>query len=264
MVTTIYYFTGTGNSLKIAKDISEELDDIELIPIAKIWELNSIKAKSKNVGFIFPLYYSGLPKIVYDFISKLEVKNVKYFFTVITNAGGINELPLQQIEEILNAKEKTLNAGFYITMPNNFILGYNVDSEKRQRALFEKAINQVHKICEIVKNETTIITQDIFQKNVKRSAKMNTTFRNEVLDSDKSFYANKNCTSCGICENICPVKNIRLIEGVPQWNHKCQQCLACIHFCPEEAIQFGNQTLKIQRYHHPDISLQEISNQKPD
>ena len=68
MKTTIYYFSGTGNSLKIARDIAEKLEECELIPIAKVWQQDQLASTSKNVGFIFPLYYFGLPKIVYDFI----------------------------------------------------------------------------------------------------------------------------------------------------------------------------------------------------
>ncbi|MFW9829100.1 MAG: EFR1 family ferrodoxin [Candidatus Thorarchaeota archaeon] len=262
MDTTIYFFTGTGNSLKIAKDIAKELLNSELIPIAKIWKLNNLEVKSKKVGFIFPLYYSGLPKIVYDFISKLNFSNVNYFFAVITSAGDINELPLQQIEKILIARKKTLNAGFYITMPNNYIIGYDIDSQKKQQELFEKATNQVHDICEIVKNEENNLNQEFFLRDVKRSARFNKDFRDNVMGSDKSFYADEKCTSCGICEIVCPVRNIVLLDGIPQWNHKCQQCLACINFCPEESIQFGTGTLKTRRYHHPEISLQEISKQR--
>ncbi len=61
---TIYYFTGTGNSLKIARILAEKLEYCELIPIAKVWEMEKLASTSEKVGFIFPLYYSGLPKIV--------------------------------------------------------------------------------------------------------------------------------------------------------------------------------------------------------
>ncbi len=54
----------------------------------------------------------------------------------------------------------------------------------------------------------------------------------------------------------------RLTDGIPQWQHKCQHCLACINFCPENSIQFGEKTLKTGRYHHPEIKLKEIINQK--
>jgi MinD superfamily P-loop ATPase len=87
-------------------------------------------------------------------------------------------------------------------------------------------------------------------------------FRDKVYASDKSFYANEDCTNCGICESVCPVNNIVLTEGLPQWQHKCQQCLACINFCPENAIQFGTKSLETGRYHHPEITVQEIMNQK--
>jgi len=123
METTIYYFTGTGNSLKIAMSLSEKLEQCELVPIAKIWEDDHLASSSEKVGFIFPLYYAGLPKIVYDFLSKIELAKSNYFFAVITNAGDINNTPLLQIETILNTKSKSLSAGFYVKMPNNYIIG---------------------------------------------------------------------------------------------------------------------------------------------
>ena len=262
METTIYFFTGTGNSLKIAKALTEKLRNSELIPIAKLWQMEYFNSTSEKVGFIFPLYYSGLPKIVHDFINNLDLSKSNYIFTVITSAGDINEQPLQQLNKILQAKAKALSAGFFVIMPSNYIIGYDVPSEEHQKEFFERASKQVELISEIIKNEKKNLNQDIFEKDVSRSERINNTFREKVLQSDKSFYADDNCTSCGICERVCPVNNIILIEGKPQWQHKCQQCLACINFCPEKSIQFGTDTLKTQRYHHPEITLQEIINQK--
>jgi len=262
METTIYFFSGTGNSLKIAKDLAEKLGNSELIPIAKVWQMENLKSKSEIVGFIFPLYYSGLPKIVYDFINKLNLSKSNYFFTVVTSTGDINEQTLQQLNKILKKKSKKLNAGFYINMPNNYIIGFDIHSEERQKEFFETAIKEVKIISKIVNNRENNLTQDIFKKDVTRSAKVNKSFRDSVYESDKSFYADENCNSCGICEKVCPVNNIILINGIPEWQHKCQQCLACINFCPEKAIQFGKETLKTQRYHHPEIKLQDIASQK--
>jgi len=262
METTIYFFTGTGNSLKIAKALAKKLKDSELIPIAKVCQMETVNSTAEKVGFIFPLYYSGLPKIVHDFINKLSLSKSNYIFTVITSAGDINEQPLQQLNKILETKSKALSAGFFVTMPSNFIIGYDVPSEEYQNACFEKAATQVGVISEIINDKKINLNQDIFKKDVSRSERINKTFREEVLQDDKSFYADENCTSCGICEQVCPVNNIILVEGKPQWQHKCQQCLACINFCPEESIQFGTDTLNTQRYHHPEITLQEIISQK--
>ena len=262
MKTTIYFFTGTGNSLKMAKDLNEKLEHSELIPIAKVWEMEKLESISDKVGFIFPLYYSGLPKIVFDFITKLDVSKSTYFFTIITSSGDINEQPLQQLGKILESKSKKLNAGLDIIMPNNYIIGYNVHPEEMQKEFFKNARKKIEIISKLVKHKEDNLTQDIFEKDISRSERVNQTFREEVYESDKSFYADVNCNSCGICEKVCPVNNLILIKGRPKWHHKCQQCLACINFCPEKAIQFDANTLNTGRYHHPEITIQEIINQK--
>jgi len=75
---------------------------------------------------------------------------------------------------------------------------------------------------------------------------------------DKKFFADGRCDSCGICAKVCPVDNIKMLKGKPSWNHKCQQCMACLHWCPKEAIQYGKMTRGRRRYHHPLIKLNEI------
>ena len=262
MKTTIYYFTGTGNSLIIAKSLSEKLEECELVPIAKVWEDDHLASSSEKVGFIFPLYYAGLPKIVYDFLRKIELAKSNYFFSVITNAGDINITPLQQIETILNTKSKTLSAGFYILMPNNYIIGYDVHSEARQKEYFEEANKKIDTIQKIIEKNEKNLGKDFFEKRRIKSEKFNKNFRENVYGSDKSFYAEDTCTSCGICVKVCPVNNITLEESIPQWQHKCQQCLACINFCPEKCIQFGDKTIKTQRYHHPEVAVKDLINQK--
>ena len=137
MKTTIYYFTGTGNSLKIARGICDRLEDCNLVPIAKVWQEENLAVTSEKVGFIFPLYYSGLPKIVYDFVNKIDLSKSNYFFTVVVSAGGTIKLPFQQLEKILNTKTKKLHLGYIIVMPTNYVIAYDIFSENRQNLLFE-------------------------------------------------------------------------------------------------------------------------------
>jgi len=262
METAIYYFTGTGNSLKAAKNLCQKLTSCELIPIAKYLGLENFVATSDKIGFFFPLYYSGLPKIVLDFLKELDVNKSKYFFACVTSAEDLNVYPLQQIEKILRAKGKRLNAGLLINMPNNYIIGYDVSPEKVQIDFFEKAKNQIDNFSEIVNTGKDNLESSVFTKDVGRSKKINDWFQAEVNNLDNSFHVDDTCTSCGVCEEVCPVKNIVLRDGIPQWQHKCQQCLACINFCPEKSIQFEEKTLKTGRYHHPEIKLKEIINQK--
>ncbi|MBR2497846.1 MAG: EFR1 family ferrodoxin, partial [Parabacteroides sp.] len=55
------------------------------------------------------------------------------------------------------------------------------------------------------------------------------------------------------CERICPTRTISMREGKPVWADTCVQCVACIHRCPVRAIEYGKETIKKGRYHHPEI-----------
>ena len=147
-------------------------------------------------------------------------------------------------------------------MPNNYILGFGITPETKQKSLFESAIKQVNDIAKTIKIGDDNLNQDMLNKDVSRSKRINKNFREKVFESDISFHSNEKCTSCGICKDVCPVNNIELEEGKPQWQHRCQQCLACINFCPEEAIQFDTKSVNMGRYHHPEITLKEIVKQK--
>ena len=99
MKTQIYYFTGTGNSLAIAKELCNRLNECELISIPHELKQNRIVSDSEKVGFIFPLHYAGLPKIVFDFMNKIDVSNSDYFFSIITYAGQTTYWPLIQLDQ---------------------------------------------------------------------------------------------------------------------------------------------------------------------
>jgi ferredoxin len=261
MKTTIYYFSGTGNSLKIAKDLSERIEECKLEPITKYIQKKEIIATSEKVGFIFPLHYWGLPRIVYDFVEKVKLDKTTYLFAVITRSGGVNGIPLIQIERILKTKSKALSSGFFIRMPNNYILDDEVTPEEEQKEWFEEANRQIRVITEVIEESKKTLEVDI-TKTKRGIEKINKSFRDNVYENDKFFYADKNCNNCGICEIVCPVNNIILVEDKPQWQHKCLQCLACINYCPEKSIQFGQKTLGKDRYHHPEVAVKDIINQK--
>ncbi len=258
MESLIFYFTGTGNSLKVARDLQVELKECELNPIAKAIREEYCAPFSDKVGFIFPLYYYGLPKIVFDFINKINLNKVKYIFAIVTRAGDVDGVPLVQIEKILRKKSKTLNAGFFIKMPDNFILASTEISQKEKQDLFEKEGEQIKQISIFIKNAESNLKISIDEEKPNRIERGNLRFHQNVNKGDKSFFTDEKCNSCGICEKICPVNNILLNEGKPQWQHKCEQCLACINLCPTTAIQYGKNTIAKKRYHHPEIKVDDL------
>ena len=84
----IYYFTGTGNSLAVAKMIAERTG-AKLIPIAAVMDRKAIESAAEAVGIVFPVYYAtnetGIPIIVKRFVAKLTDIGSKYLFAVCTS-----------------------------------------------------------------------------------------------------------------------------------------------------------------------------------
>jgi len=74
---------------------------------------------------------------------------------------------------------------------------------------------------------------------------------------DKSYYSNEKCNGCGVCSRVCPVNNINMVDNKPSWQHHCETCFACFHWCPNGAINGG--WISIDKgYHHSDVKISEM------
>jgi ferredoxin len=261
MTTTIYYFTGTGNSLSIARGIAAELDESELIFMPNLWKDEKIVATSERVGFIFPMYYFGLPQIVYEFLEKIHLDTAQYLFAGVDRDGTMDGVAYVQIEQLFSEKGKQLNAGWFLQMPNNDIPVDDLNSKEEIKEKLRQIKPQIEEIAEYIREKKNH-PPPLPKKRIKSVEKTNTIFRKGVFTMDQNYYADENCSSCGICAQVCPVENIIMENTKPLWNNQCQMCVACINFCPEEAIQYADKTQERGRYHHPEITVQEIIDQK--
>lgn len=255
MKSTIYYFSGTGNSLKIVKDIAAQSKDTEIIQICK-GNMNNINTASNKIGIVFPVYVAGMPLIVKDFIEKLEIPKEAYVYTVVT-FGASAGASISQLEKLLTRKGIKLSATFKMKMPGNYQVMYPPFSEDKQKKYFA---NEKIKITQIVKsiNNNEIIKFSGLGETIAKTVggMMYTSFK--PYEKDKNYWTDEKCNGCGICEQVCPANNIKMNNGKPQWEHKCEQCVACLQWCPQKSIQYKKVTVKRGRYHHPDVMAKEL------
>jgi len=80
MATNLYYFKGTGNSLKMTKDISKNMGNCEYKSIPKMLGKKDTIQGTEVVGLIFPEYYFGVPQIVMKLIEKINFRKNKLHF----------------------------------------------------------------------------------------------------------------------------------------------------------------------------------------
>ena len=255
MKTTIYYFSGTGNSLKVAKDISAKLGDTEVIQICKNnMEIN--RTISNKIGIVFPVYVSGMPFLVKEFIEKLKIKKGTYVFTVVT-FGASAGASIAQLEKLLMNKGIKISAEFKMKMPGNYQVMYAPFSEAKQKQCFENEKEKITEIVNAINNKEIVKSSGV--GNVIMKAVGGAMYKSfSPYKKDKNFWSDNKCNSCGICSQVCPANNIKMHEGSPQWQNKCEQCVACLQWCPQKSIQYKKVTVNRGRYSHPDIKVKEL------
>lgn len=259
MGTNLYYFSGTGNSLKVAKDLAQNLGDTNIISIRSVIKNSVIEDTADRIGIIFPVYMWGLPLIVKRFVEKFFPKNNTYLFA-ITTYGSMPATTLPQINKLLKKKNLKLSSGFGILMPGNYTPRYGALPEEKQQNMFSNEKQKIQEIAKVIRNnQIRRIEKNNFLINFIFSTIIYKLGSTQIPKMSKDFWVEDKCDGCGICVKVCPVKNVRLIEGKPKWRYKCEQCLACLQWCPQEAIQFGKKTVGRKRYRNPEINLKEIS-----
>ena len=256
MNTDIYFFTGTGNSFWIAKKLSEILENTNLIPIVTLDQV-TVRPVADTVGLVFPIHIWGVPKLIIDFINRLDTNSARYYFALAVNAGQV-AATLIQLKKLFLSKGLDLDSGFSIDMPSNYIPWGGAIVEEKQQIKFKAALEKINHIAKCVKaREIMPPEKGPFWQNVLFSFFYRKSFPH-IRKMDKSFWTDDNCNSCRICEKICPVQNIEMKDGRPVWQKHCEQCFACLQWCTEEAIQYGQHTKNKKRYTHPEISLKDM------
>lgn len=261
MRTLIYYFTGTGNSLAAAKKIASPLVDCTLVPIASMKEVpGDIVPKAESVGIICPVYFAGLPAMVASFAERLDLANVRYLFSVLTNGGGGGESALAQLDEIIRKRSGVgISAGYSLVMPGNYILMYDPPTGIKQETILTSANEELRKITE----DIALCKEQPLPRSLLSyllHALLYPWFISHVHNKDQTFSVSDECTSCGICASICPAGNIKLVDKKPVWEHHCELCCGCIHHCPVMAIQAGKKTAGRSRYRNPEVNIPELQN----
>jgi ferredoxin len=256
MRTDLFYYTGTGNSLWIARELAKGLGDARIYRMSRI-PGEVISNRVDAVGIIFPVHIWGLPHRVIAFADALPKDRPRYHFAVAVNAGQV-AATLLQLKKLVHAKGLSLSAGFEIAMPSNYIPWGGPGPEEKRIGRFDKARIKIGTIAAAVaKREEQPVEKGPLWQNIVLTWIYRLSF-SRVPVIDKSFWVDEKCNACGICKAICPCGNITLEAGKPIWQHHCDQCLACIQWCPREAIQFGKKTPRYERYHHPEVTLQEM------
>ena len=248
----IFYFSGVGNSAWVARKLAEKLHD-KVLPIAD--EIRTAMeytlAPGEPMGFVFPVYGWEPPKIVMDFVRGMKMAQVPEYLYFVCTCGDDTGKTADVFQSALKAKGWKCQASYSVLMPDTYVClpGFDIDGEDELKRKEANAAARVDYIGDELSRRVVMDKHGCFEGAFPKikTYVLGGLFR-QFLMSPRPFHATDACVSCGLCEKRCPVHNIRLVEGKPQWGDDCTMCLACYHACPQHAIHYGNRTKNKGQY----------------
>jgi ferredoxin len=252
MDNIIFYFSGTGNSYKTARTVAKELGSTEIVSMGRNYRSEK---QYDIIGFIYPVYFFGLPKRVIEFVSSLNLENNQkaYYFAIATYGGTVGNALYQMYELMQNRHGIKINLTEKLRMFSNYVALY--DMRKDVKRITEKSDKKLLPIIDSIKAKKG----NSVNKLTKMFSSINSNFIRSAANTDRDYSVNDKCTGCGICKEVCPVGNIEIIDSKPGYKHNCEVCMACIQFCPERAINYKNVTQDRGRYTNPDVNYKELA-----
>ena len=248
----VFYFTGTGNSLYIAKQIEEKP-----VSIPQIMKGSHLDFTADQIGIVAPVYGHEVSPMVMDFLKKSSFRT-GYFYMILTYGnrhGGAAELAQKLCEEC-GISVSYINV---VLMADNWLPSFDMDEQKALDKHVDEQMQVILADLKARKHGISPVTEADRQAHQQFLAGIS----HMPADAwQHLIQVTDGCIGCGICEKICPSASIHVINGkAVHTPGNCQTCLDCARACPQKAIGLTVPEKNPQaRYRNEHISLQEIIN----
>lgn len=250
----ILYFTGTGNTKFVAEYIADHVGDecISLNDILKFkrpLRFNSVKP------FVIaaPIYAWGYPKLIEKILNRAEFTGSEQIYFIATMGSQTGDFE-KSLEKLACRKEMAFMGACGVPMPNNYITGSDLPAPDEAEIKIKAALPLLNELSDRILAGEMIEKYDKTPFASVTSGAINLLFNKFFISSSK-FTVSGDCISCGTCEDVCPVNNVKFSPtGVPHFDRYCLNCYSCVNRCPEKAINIGKKTEDRNRYVCPEYS----------
>lgn len=246
----VVYFSGTGNSRYVSDMIADIIGDEVLSSSDYIKQGIAAELSSSSPWvFVCPVYVNSPAAIFEDFIKKATFSGSRKAYFIMTAASEMGASP-SFCKKLAEKKGFEYMGCALVEMPQNYLLYFRMNTDEKIEKIVKSAEEKIRSLTSV------IACGKSFDEKKKKIGEYTMTVSvrwlfNKRFTSPKKFRASEKCIGCGKCAALCPLGNIRMKNGSPEWGKKCVHCVSCINLCPAKAIEFGKRTVGKMRYSCP-------------
>lgn len=254
----VFYFTATGNSLYVARELAESLggDELRSIP-QELQREDELSYADETIGIVCPTFSGLMPRIVRRFLKRATFET-PYFYVVMTY--GMNASVAEE-EAVAYGEHIGVHVDYAtsVQLVDNWLFTFDMNE---QQAMDKHIPEQMAELKAAIAERRLGHREPSDQQ---REAFTGANLRNcrwpEMTDGTQITVRPERCIGCGTCAKVCPLG--RFFVGEDKLAHRtseyCEFCLACAHACPKKAITLSVQDKNPEaRYRNPNVKLAEI------
>ena len=249
----VIYFTGTGNSRYVAQIIADKTGDQIIDAGEYIKEKREVVISSDRPWiFVAPTYAWRLPRLFENFILSGSFGNNTQAYFVMTCGVDIGSAG-KEIQKLCAKKGFTYMGVLPFVMPENYVAMFDVPDKATASKTIEAAEDNLQDAISIITQGKCFSSAEHGFSDWLKTSVTNPMFYRFAVKAGP-FHITDSCIGCGKCVQYCPLNNITLVSGKPQWGKNCTHCMACICKCPTETIEYGTHSKGKPRYQCPEYT----------
>ena len=234
----ILYFTGTGNCLYVARQLAGE--GTELLSIPQLVRQERYNIEADEIGIVYPIYGHMPPYMVRQWIQKANLR-AKYKWAILTY--GMRHCNAVEIWDDITRRAGTpfdyINT---LVMVDNWLPNFDMNEQMKIDKHIPENLEKISADIARQRHWHEPVTEE--DRRQHEGFMHWTRLDPEVgflMKSEQFFTVTDACIGCGVCTYVCPRGNYDLGARGVTMNGDCEFCFACIHACPQKAIQFARQ-----------------------
>lgn len=251
----VFYFTGTGNSLQVARGVGAYGKLISIPYFLREHKGDPVRLTvlGETIGLVFPTYWLAVPPLVVEFLEKVRFET-DYLFAIVTRGNASLTLKSQLLHV---ARRNGHDISYYnqLSMPDNWLPLCDMAKEKLRFTEAELS-RQIDAMAADIRSHRKN-TSGHAALSFLRPAVVSLYASRQIEGFTQRFSVDASCSGCSTCVQVCSAQSIALQDGAPVFSTVCNGCLACVHNCSTGAIHMRNEKSS-ERYRNPNVSLLDI------